>query len=238
VINTASGTVYLYEGDLWSPQSGNEAQTERYKEPLTFTGSAINPLTCSASKTIDGVVLSATPTKPAGSDQSSWPLGQFRAVTTIGNGSVDSGGSVTDVLQSFVPSNSGTLTAVQLALGIGETFPGSSYQTPPNAPLTVRIVTLDGSGEPLATLSSVSVSPSGLLWTPTKQTITGLSASLTGGVTYGLELSTTSTNSTDYAIGVASNNPYPAGIYKTRINSGHSWATQFNQALLFSTFGP
>ena len=157
---------------------------------------------------------------------------------TLGNGTVDYGSSVTDILQTFVPTNSGTLTAVQLPLGLGPTFPGTNTGALPNAPLALSIVTLDGSGLPLAVLSSVSISPTTLTWAMVEQNITGLSASLTGGVTYGLELSTTSTNATDYAIGVASNNPYPAGVYKTRINFGHSWATQTNQALLFSTFGP
>ena len=87
-------------------------------------------------------------------------------------------------------------------------------------------------------LSSVTVQPTGLTYAPVSQMITGLSAALTGGVTYGLELSTTSTNSTDYAVGTAANNPYPAGTYKDSLNQGSSWNTRTGKALLFSTFGP
>ena len=239
VLHTATGTVYMYESDLWSGQTdGNQASSVRYYEPLTFTGSAINRITCSASKIVSGVVLSPPATKPAGSDQSSWASGQFRPVVTLGNAVVDYGSSVSNVLQTFIPANSGTLTGVQLSLGLGITFPGTSIDIPPNAPLTVSIVTLDRGRNPLAVLSSVKVQPTGLMYAPTTQNVTGFKASLTGGLEYGLELSTTSTNATDYSIGVAANNPYPSGIYKDSLNMGASWNTRAGKALLFSTFGP
>ena len=150
VVNGTSGTTYIYESDRWSPQTGgNNAIAARYREPLTFTGSAINPLTCAQSNTVSGVVLSPSTAKPAGSDQSSWPLGQFRATVTLGNSVVDWGQSVSNILQTFIPRNTGTLTAVQLSLGINETFPGNSFGSPPNAPITVAIVTWTGAASRL-----------------------------------------------------------------------------------------
>lgn len=240
IVNTAGGLVALYEADQWDSGT-NESKHIRYYEPLTFTGNAINPLTCAATKTLSGVVTAPSPTKPAGSDQSSWPNGQFGPTGIFSNTTY---GGVTDMLQTFVPTNSGTLSAASLDISktqwgwINGVCCWGSAAVPP-APVIVKIVTVDGSHNPVATLSSVTLQPSDVTWGIVPYKLTGLATAVVGGTEYGIEVSShIGNNEGAYATGIAHNNPYPAGVFRVSSDNGSSWTTQAGYALLFNTFGP
>lgn len=112
----------------------------------------------------------------------------------------------------------------------------------PNAPIVISIVTVDSNHQPVSTLSSVTLQPTDLTWSVVPHDLPGLATTVRGGTEYGIELSTATTNPGAYEVGIAANNPYPAGHYLEYVytpgSSSFTWTPVSGSSLLFSTFGP
>lgn len=215
-------TVYLYSTDMWQG-TYNESTGNVYYQPLTFTGDAIDNLTCAQSVTLAG--LTATPPPPpAGIDQSNVQdayYDPFNIIASIWR------------LQTFVPTSS-TLSKIVMSLGQGCS---DTTTCTPNADLVVQVTTVDGSNNPVTVLGSITFTPGQLQSSAQAQNLNFGLSGLTPGQTYAIVLSTTATQgSYIHYLYTGGTNPYPAGVVKFSANSGATWATQGGQSIMFSTF--
>ena len=226
-------TTYLHSTDQWSGHA-NEGNANSYIHPLSFTGSAIDPYTCQAHITIPGI----TPTTPV------WP-GPTPDQTSVPNGDnnffYSYQTSTSDIrMQTFVPTTS-TLSYIKMSLGQACSNYGGSgtipCSPPLDAPVNIKLTTLDGSNNPVTTLATATIQPSQLSWAVQWMTVPFNVTGLTPGTHYGLVVQTTSSNG---AAGISITNstpsPYAAGVERYSTDGGATWTTEATRALMFSTF--
>ncbi|GAA2355540.1 hypothetical protein Cme02nite_48210 [Catellatospora methionotrophica] len=214
-ISLTSGTAYLYGSDLWNNAAPNEALANFYWAPLTFSGTAISPMTCQNTVTLPLTTGAAGAQDPiADLDQHDGVTG-FRRWADIGPVSR---------IQTFVPSRSGTLTSASL----------TTFQTgSPNAGLTFDIYLASASFQPTGSpLYTVTVPAASIGWSPRAVTVNP-DISVTAGTRYGIVARSTTTSGL-YGWAFNENAPYPSGgsAYK---NSGGSWTAETNRSLKFQT---
>lgn len=225
-------TTYLFIGDQWAG-GNNEGFANAYFQPLSFTGNTIDVYSCNATVSVPGFTLGTPPTiQPTGADQSSVAEDVFHDICDTS--------STLYRMQTFVPTKA-NLGFIYMALAenhyvgcsIGSACPS------PNGDLTVSITTVDGSNNPVATLSSAIAASGSLNWATTWIRVP-VTATLTPGATYGIVLSATNTTGC-YGVPLffgTATNPYPAGVERISTNGGVSWTTESARALMFSTFEP
>lgn len=225
-VDLIAGT-YVYSSDLWNRGWANEALADIYYQPLTFTGTAINSFACNNTVTISGL----TPNPPA-------PPSPAPDQTSVG-GTFYSNADITASqwrMQTFVPTKT-LLTSIKIPMG-QNCLSGSCTPSGLNAPITVKLTTVDGSLNPLATLAALTLTSAQLTWS---QVLTSLAfnVSLTPGTTYAMVFSGAGTaNSGSLPLYSGATNPYPAGVERFSTNGGSSWTTEGANALMFSTFAP
>lgn len=200
-----------------------------YFQPLSFTGSTLNSITCQNSVTISGlgpaVYTPTTPTPDQGDEAAAPGFGTWCDVT-----------SSVFRLQEFVPSRSYSLQSVALPIGRSSAACGSGCSGP-NGALTVSIVSLTGD-VPNATLASAVLTAASISWAPTRTIVTFSSPpALTGGTKYAIKLSGANTVGC-YGTAYSYNLPYSAGVERVSSNSGTSWTTDANASLRFAVNNP
>jgi hypothetical protein len=224
-------TVYLYGSDLWDAHR-NEGEADFFWAPLRFdpTG-AIEPIRCSPTATVAlADVHHGQQVAVPGQDQSSGVDGFSLSCT------VDSANQVS---QTFTAGRSGTLGQVRLT-AYQETTPAErSGALPPdegaepNAPLTLRLVTLDAHGDVDKTLASQSYGTNSVGFAPENLTLT-TDVALTAGRTYAVVASSTTTTG---CFGVAADdaNPYRSGHAAVSTDGGGTFTAQPARDLKFLT---
>lgn len=219
-------TTLLYQSELWNANT-NEGLANHFLGPVTLTGTTPDQIVCSATISVPGV--NALPLlAPAGADQTDEPS-PFRNICDITGTKFR--------LQTFVPSHTATLAKVQLPIGQNNlSCPVGGGSCPGvDGNVTISVVSLDGSNNPVSTLWSQTLTGSGLSWTPQEQTLTVGTITLTGGTKYGIQESATNTTGC-FSAGYSANLPYPPGIERVSSDSGATWSTDAGASLKFSIF--
>lgn len=220
-----SSTTLMFQSELWNANV-NEGLANHFFGPVTFTGTTPNTIVCSATTAVSGV--NALPMRaPFGADQTDEPS-SFQNICDLTGTKYR--------LQTFIPSHTATLWKLQLPIGQNNlSCPlGGATCSGPDGNVTVSVVTLDGSNNPVSTLWSQTLTGSGLSWTPQEQALAP-NISVTGGTTYGIEESASNTVGC-FSAAYSANLPYPPGIERVSSNSGSSWSTDANASLKFSVF--
>jgi hypothetical protein len=102
--------------------------------------------------------------------------------------------------------------------------------------LTLSLVTLDGSNNPVWTLASQIISAASLQWS-TKWTNVSFNQSVTPGTPYGIELSgANSVGCYGTSFNQAGSQPYASGVERASINGGGTWSTEAGRSIMFSTY--
>jgi hypothetical protein len=230
-------TTQVFMFDQWWDQgnsgggSGNQGFAGIYFQPLQFSGNNIAPFTCQQKVTIQGVARAAdgnAPGVPPATDQTD-VADAFRDWCDISNSVFR--------LQTFIPTAS-TVNSVSLPLGENDIPCGvaSTGCVPPNGSLTVSLVTLDGSNNPVSTLASQTITAASLLWS-TKWTNVSFSHAVTPGTSYGIELSgANSVGCYGTSFNQAGSQPYANGVERVSTNGGSSWSTESGRSIMFSTY--
>lgn len=212
-IQTSSGTVYLYQSDVWMNAKANEALAEHYWQPLDFDESgAIMPIECGASYEVTIPVGDNSPLPPEPA-VSTGDLG-YRTHWDIQGGLARA--------QSFTVPEAGDLTAVRF----------TSYQSGyPDAPLVLDLRRVSEEGVIGDTISTVEVPTSEVGWAARWVELT-LDQPLP--VAAGEQLSIVArTESTRGAYGIAYNDtvPYAGGDAFISNDSGVTWTLESGRAL-------
>jgi hypothetical protein len=215
---TAGGTTtYLYGADQWTG-SNNEGGATIYYKPLTFTSTAIDALTCDTTVTVAGVTPgTASPAVPSNADQTSVDIGYHDTCDV---------NSSNWRMQTFVPTQAVSTIYMPLAKNI---VTGN---------LTVSLTTVDGSNNPVTTLSSKTYTASDINSAGTWTAIPIHTA--TPGSTYAIVLSSDASAGC-YSVPIffgSFTNPYTSGVERWTSNSGASWNTESSRALMFATVPP
>ncbi|MDT7802468.1 MAG: hypothetical protein QOI78_5901, partial [Actinomycetota bacterium] len=217
-IPTTSGTAYVYAGDLWNNGQRNEALANYYWAPLEFTATgAIAPMTCRNSFSLTLATGSAGhQDPPPGVDQADGVSG-FRTYCDVGSGVAR--------FQTFVPSRSGTLSAVSY----------TSFQAGnPEAGLEIGVYEATGTFQPAgAALSSTVVPAARIGWSPRDVTVTP-DIAVTAGKRYGL-LVRSATTTGCYGLEYNDSSPYPGGGEAYSNDHGSTFRTEAGRSLKFST---
>jgi hypothetical protein len=235
VITTNSGTVYLYQSDLWkstdptSPLFGwaNQGQANQFWRPLAFSGSAINPINCDPAFTLD--LTPAPPPPLSGIDQS-----------TEGNsfvthcGGLDIGSSIIR-LQTFTPSRSGTLSQILFTTAQGNASCSVSSCPGVNAGFTLDFMNVDqNTSLPTGTTLASAVLPlSSAAWSPTVFDAP-IGVAVTAGTKYGIRVSS-GTGIGCYTWNSNDQNVYSRGLEFYSTNGGISYNVETGRALKFAT---
>lgn len=219
-VPTATGTAYLYGSDLWTGEN-NEALANFHWAPLTFTADgSIAPFACRASVSMD--LAAGTPggqTVPADRDQADGVDG-FRTWCDIRATGLRR-------MQTFVASRSGVLT-------------GASYTTfqkgNPSAGLTVSLVAVDASLQPVGTPLFTTTVPADVIgWSPRNLTVLP-NVAVNAGTRYAI-LVRSATTSGCYGLTYNDAAPYPGGgeAYST----GGAFVAEAGRSSKFeTTIGP
>ena len=225
----------LFATDQWAAPSGgaglsNQGLGNIYFRTLTFAGASpavINPLSCDPVAYIPDQTPITQP-QPAGADQSDI-ADAFLDVCDIT--------STNFRLQTFTPTRA-TVTSISLPLMRNNTTcaVGSNGCNEPNANLTLSLVSLDGSSNPVSTLASTTITELSLSWS-SRWTTWNVGQAVTSGTSYGLELSTTATvgcfgTSISASGGVT---PYANGVERVSVSGGSSWSSESGRSFMFST---
>lgn len=229
VVTAGASTTYLYIADQFKGKA-NEADTNIYMQPLTFTGSAINSFSCNATVTIAGLPSTGyTPT--LGSPDQSDVADAFYDICDL-----------TDQVNrffTFVPSKA-VLVSVAMPIGLGNktcsSSPGAGACPAPSGNLTVKLTTVSGNG-PGTMIASATIPASQLNWA-TQWTSFALPATLTPGTHYGIELQGDATGSgACYSTSRATTSLYAGGATSYSIDGGSTWTSE-SASLMFSSFPP
>jgi hypothetical protein len=215
--------LYLYGSDLWDG-SPNEGLANYFWAPLKFgTGGVIEPIDCSARVNVDLAVGKPGHQAPVpGLDQSSGADGFTTACDITDD---------TERMQTFTAGRTGTLTQARLT-AFQEATPAWNGQSP-DAPLTLRLVTLnpqDGIGQVLATQSFAA---SAVGWTARNLVMTP-DVPVARGQTYAVVASSATTQGC-YGIAVNDANPYPRGYAAFSSDGGQTFTAQPGDDLKFET---
>lgn len=222
-----SAVVYLYGSDLWRGPGGtgfyNQGQANFFWIPLSFSGTAINPITCDVTFT-----ASLTENPPASDPRVDQSSGQNLFQQFCGSGALD---GVYQRVQTFVPAKTGTLTNIRFTTHQGPTSCDNSTCTPPNADLNVDLVTVDVTGKPSSVLRAATVPRSTIPWSPTAMTV-AMNAAVNAESTYGIHVYTSATSGC-YGFAYNDSNAYPAGNEYFSSNSGSTYSLESNRSLKF-----
>lgn len=211
-----NGPLYLYLSDLW--KSGDmPGLSNYYMGLLQFNDDgSIQPLVCQASVPLSLTVGSpGQQDTPPDLDQTSGYDGFQLACDITGS---------TMHLQTFTPSQTGTLTELSFA-----TF---SWFYGTTAPLALDIVTVDDNGRPLDTLAHMTVPSSGIE-ASAREAVVDPSISVVAGRRYGILIhSDTFVGCYGYAYDDA--NPYPNGSEYASTDGGATWTSEPARDLKFT----
>jgi hypothetical protein len=215
--------IYLYGSDLWDG-SPNEGLANYFWAPLQFgAGGAIKPITCSPSVNVDLAVGKPGQQAPVpGLDQTSGVDG-FTTACDIAGG--------TERMQTFTAGRTGTLHEVRFT-SFQEATPAWTGQ-PPNAPLTLRLVTLTAQGGIGQVLAQQSFAASGVGWSPRNQVMTP-DVPVTQGTSYAI-VASSATSQGCYGIAASDANPYAGGHAATSSDGGQTFTAQPSADLKFLT---
>lgn len=197
-----------------------------YYQPLSFSGGSVVDPGCNATVVIPGLTEAPFPSPSPTSDQTSYVEDKFTDFCFINASNA--------ILQTFVPTKA-LLSSVSLSLAQQPTGANNL-----DGDLTVSLVTLDGSNNPVSTLKSVIVSRASLLWGTRYRNLAFnyTIPSWSPGTPYGLKLTGAGTNGC--VASTRSNGPgdnvYPAGVQKYSTDGGSTWIPQAGFALMFSSF--
>ena len=212
----ARGWTYVYGSDLWHAGFRNQGLANFYWDPLSFSGTGIQPFTCSNTVAIDRASnATGAPNLPAQLDQTSG-TGIFSSVSDISSG--------WSRAQSFTAGRSGMLTSVSVP-----TF----QQGKPNAGLKLEVYRADTTGAPTGSaLFTVGRNASALGWSPTTF-VTQPKVPVTAGARYAIVLTTASTIGS-YGWEYSDENPYlvGGGLYR---RTGGGWTAEAGRDLKFLT---
>ena len=215
--------LYLYGSDLWDG-APNEALANYFWAPLRFgAGGVIEPITCSPSVNVNLAVGTPGQQAPvAGLDQTSGVDGFTTACDIAGN---------TERMQTFTAGRTGLLSEVRLT-AFQEATPAWTGQ-PPNAPLTLRLVTLTAQGGIGQVLAQQSLATSTVGWSPRDQVMTP-DVPVTQGTQYAIVASSATTQGC-YGIAASNANPYRGGQAATSSDGGQTFTAQPSADLKFLT---
>jgi Glycosyl hydrolases family 43 len=216
-IPTSAGTTYLYASDLWNNGNPNEALANYFWVPLTFSGSAIQPITCQPNFSLDLAAGSAGAQQPAPDQDQADGVAGYQSWCDVGR--------TVERIQTWVAGRTGTLTSVDYT-----TFQNGN----PDAGLEVDVVTADGSFRPTGTPLSRTVVPQySIGWSPRDVTIYP-NIAVTAGVRYGIVVRSANTTG---CYGMVHNDasPYPGGGEAYSSNSGASFTVETNRSIRFVT---
>lgn len=217
LLPTAAGTTYMYASDLWNNGAHNEAQANYFWTPLTFTSDeSIQPFSCTDSFQITLTTGQTSSQNPIISLDQSPGVNGFITFCDIGNN--------VERLQTFTPSQSGTLTSIAVT-----TFQAGS----PNANLMIDIVSVNAQGQPTDTLSTHSIAANSIGWSP-RNTIISATIPVTDGQHYGMLLHSATTRGC-YGMNYNSANLYNRGQELYCNNTGKSFSIETNRSLKFFT---
>lgn len=230
-LTIAGSPVYLYGSDIWNQDgasggngNANQGLAAHFWIPLSIASGTISTFTCDDSFTV-GLTAQAVPTNPR-VDQTSGTTGFSKALaTSIYN-------TTNPRVQTFVAGANESLDAVLFMVAKGG-VPCGSTCTPPNQPVTVDLVTVDGTGKPTAVLATASIPVASIAWAPTQVTAHFHGYPLTSGATYGIRVSSTYSAGA-YAILYNDSATYPAGGEYVSSNSGSTYSLESGRALGFT----
>ncbi|MFI6077303.1 family 43 glycosylhydrolase [Actinoplanes sp. NPDC051343] len=216
-IPTSAGTTYLYASDLWNNGATNEALANYFWTPLSFSGSAIQAITCRPSFALDLAGGSAGAQQPAPDQDQADGVAGFQSWCDVGRN--------IDRIQTWVAGRTGTLTSVKYT-----TFQSGN----PDAGLEVDVVTADGSLQPAGSpLFRTVVPQSSIGWSPRDVTIYP-NVTVTAGIRYGIVVKSANTIGC-YGMVHNDNSPYPGGGEGYSSNSGGSFTVETNRSIRFAT---
>jgi hypothetical protein len=215
--------LYLYGSDLWDG-SPNEGLANYFWAPLKFgAGGVIEPIDCSASVNVNLAVGRPGQQAPVpGLDQTSGVDG-FTTVCDIAG--------QTERMQTFTAGRTGALTQARLT-AFGEATPAWTGQ-PPDAPLTLRLVTLTAQGGIGQVLATQSFATSAVGWTARNLTMT-THVPVTRGQAYAI-VASSATTAGCYGLAVNDANPYPRGYAAVSTDGGQAFTAQHGSDLKFLT---
>jgi glycosyl hydrolase family 43 len=215
--------LYLYGSDLWDG-SPNEGLANYFWAPLRFgPGGVIEPIDCSPSVSVDLAVGKPGQQAPVpGLDQSSGVDGFTTACDIAGS---------TERMQTFTAGRTGTLAQVRFT-SFQEATPAWTGQ-PPDAPLTLRLVTLTAQGGIGQVLATQSFATSSVGWSPRNLEMTP-DVPVTGGTSYAI-VASSATSQGCYGITVNDANPYPGGYAASSSDGGQTFTAQPGSDLKFLT---
>jgi hypothetical protein len=210
-IQTSTGTVYLYQSDVWMDAKPNEALARHYWAPLQFTASGgILPITCVPS--VNVVVPVGTSAAPTPAAITTGNLG-FRVHADVGGALKRS--------QSFTVPSAGSLANVQFM----------TFQTGyPNAPLGLELRRVNTDGSLGAVVGTAQVPTNTVPWAARWATLTLPTAlPVAAGDKFRLIVSS-ATTSGSYGILYSDTTPYSGGSASIW-NNGSSWTVEGTRAL-------
>jgi hypothetical protein len=214
---------YLYQSDLWH-NSSNEGLANYFWLPLSFNpDGTLQPLSCVSSFNInlgDGLAATQNPL-PSDIDLDDG-IANFRTLCDI---SADPYNQHTQRLQTFVPTHSGILAALNL----------TAFQYFPSAQqgLYIDIVSLTADYKPDKVLHSTFISDSQLGWSPRKAYVYP-NIDVIADTSYGILLHATTTQG---CYGVAYNDEglYPQGIEAFSVDNGQTFVRDSNRVFKVET---
>ena len=212
-IATSSGTVYLYQSDVWMDAKANEALAKHYWQPLEFDDSgAIKQIACGASYDVtipvgDGPALRPAPAVSNG-DQG------YRTHWDIAGGLARS--------QSFTVPEAGDLTRVRF----------TSFQSGhPDAPLVLDLRRASDEGVPGETVASATVPTSQASWAA-RWVDLKLDSPLAvkAGERFAVVARSAATRGA-YGIAYSDTAPYEGGVASISHDGGTTWTVEKGRAL-------
>lgn len=217
-IQAAGHTTYLFRADQWL--GPNQGPSTQYFQPLSFTGSAINNITCAPTVTVLGLTLSGPNVAPGSPDQADFTDAYVAQCGPQQN---------TYWFFTFVPGVT-PLASVGIATGI---WPFSSTMT---ANLTIDLTTVSAN-QPGTVLASTAFTVASALTTP-QFILFPLHYPVTPGTTYGISMHSATASTGCFLVMQSNSTQYASGLVSKSTNSGSTYSTLANTSVLFATFGP
>ncbi len=212
-LETSSGTVYLYQSDVWMDAKANEALAKHYWQPLEFDeAGAIAPIGCGPSYDVTIPVGESSPVPPAPA-VSTGDTG-YRTHWDIAGGIARS--------QGFTVPQDGDLTSVRF----------TSYQSGhPDAPLVLDLRRVTDVGDLGETISSVEVPAARMGWAARwVELALDRPLAVTAGQRFAVVARTQATRGA-YGIAYSDTAPYAGGVASISHDSGATWAVEEGRTL-------
>ncbi len=222
LLPTSTGTMYLFQSDLWHGGFRNEGRANYFWGPLSFNAdNSIQPLVCSASfqTTLTGGAPGSAQL-PANLDQSSGAAG-FAEHCDIGGG--------WQRLQTFMPATTGVLTSIAF-----NTFQsGASSGVVPNADLILDVVNISA-GVPAGVIKSFTIMQNNSVGFSAREVLIQPNIDVTANQTYGL-LARSAATTGCYGFNYSDTNPYSRGQESYSSNGGGAFTAETSRDLRFET---